>query len=93
MKRLWTILLAGLLCLGLLAGCAPAEQPSESPDMTTGEALQTSAPASASVSPTSSVPPAPESAGAQVTEVPSASVSAVSYTHLDVYKRQSLYLM
>ncbi|BDF58584.1 hypothetical protein CE91St36_14010 [Christensenellaceae bacterium] len=73
MKRLWTILLAGLLCLGLLAGCAPAEQPSESPDMTTGEALQTSAPASASVSPTSS---APESAGAQVTEEPSASVSA-----------------
>lgn len=68
MKRFWSILLAGLLCIGMLAGCAPAEQQAQAsgpaPEATVEQTGRPSVPESAVVSPSPSAalpPPAEES--------------------------------
>lgn len=79
MKKIWSILLAGLLCIGILAGCAPAGQPdtSATPEAAAVSAAPSvSATASAPADPSPSVSAAPTSgAGTQASLDPTASAS------------------
>ncbi|MEA5004412.1 MAG: DUF4430 domain-containing protein [Christensenella sp.] len=81
MKKIWSILLAGLLCIGLLAGCAPAEQPETGSvtDVAVTESVQPTVTASTSVSPSSEVTAPPSAGGsAQETGEPPAASASVS---------------
>ena len=87
MKRTMALILALVLALGVLAGCQREEPdltPSEPPagDTNQGDTTTPSEPD------TSSDTPLPEGEGTLRVAVNADISTPVSYTHLDVYKRQ-----